>query len=139
MSSNKAFAKITKENLDRGCDPMGCGSFGASRGSRKHKGIDIVAKPGETIFSPITGNVNRYPIPYAGDNRYSGIEIENATYRVMIFYMKTTLPIGSVVLAGQPIGTAQDLTLKHGSSMTNHVHLEVYKNGVLIDPTDLFN
>ena len=138
MSSNKAFAKITKKNLDRGCDPMGCGSFGASRGSRTHKGIDIVAAPGETIFSPITGKVTRFPIPYATDNRYNGIEITNSTYRIMIFYMKPNVSIGTTVIAGQSIGIAQNISAKHGSSMKNHIHFEVYKNGTLIDPTNLF-
>ena len=138
MSSTKAFAKITKDNLDRGEDPLGDGSFGASRGNRKHKGIDIVASPGETIFSPITGKVTRFPIPYADDSRYTGIEITNSTYRIMIFYMKANVSIGSTVIAGQSIGVAQNISAKHGSAMKNHVHYEVYKNGVLIDPTNMF-
>jgi len=140
MSTKKAFAKVTKNNTPRNCDPLGCGHFGASRsgGTRTHRGIDIVAVPGERIFSPITGNVSRYPIPYANDNRYSGIEIKNATYRVVMFYLKPIVSIGSVVIAGQPIGEAQNISAKHGASMRNHVHVEVYKNGVLIDPTNLF-
>lgn len=140
MSTQKIFAKVTKKHEHRNCDPLGCGHFGASRsgGTRTHRGIDIVAVPGETIFSPITGNVKRYPIPYANDSRYSGIEIENSTYRILMFYLKPTVSIGSVVLASQPIGTAQNISAKHGAAMRNHVHVEVYKNGVLIDPTNMF-
>lgn len=139
MSSTKAFAKLTKNNIYRGEDPLGDGAFGANRsGGRKHKGIDIVAKPGETIFSPITGKVTRFPIPYSDDSRYTGIEITNSTYRIMIFYMKPNISIGSTVIAGQSIGVAQNISAKHGLSMKNHVHYEVYKNGVLINPTNMF-
>jgi len=140
MSSTKVFAKITKDNIYRGEDPLGDGAFGASRsnGTRKHKGIDIVTKPGETIFSPITGKVTRFPIPYADDNRYNGAEITNSTYRIMIFYMKANVSIGSTIIAGQSIGIAQNISAKHGAAMKNHVHYEVYKNGILIDPTNMF-
>lgn len=138
MSNTKAFAKITKENKDRGCDPLGCGSFGSKRTHGMHKGIDKRAVPGETIFSPITGIVNRYPDPYANDSRYSGIEIENSTYKIKMFYLKANVAVGSTVIAGQPIGIAQNISAKHGAAMRNHVHFEAYKNGVLIDPTNMF-
>lgn len=139
MSTKKALAKVTVNQKYRGCDPMGCGGFEASRTHGKHKGIDIVTKTGEMIFSPITGKVTRYPIPYAGDNRYSGIEIVNDKYLIKIFYVKPTVKIGLAVTAGQPIATAQDLALKFGSKMTNHAHVEVYDlKGNLIDPTNLF-
>jgi murein DD-endopeptidase MepM/ murein hydrolase activator NlpD len=138
MTTQKAFAKITALQKFRGCDPKGCGHFGASRTHGKHRGVDIVAKVGENIFSPITGKVTRYPIPYADDARYSGIEITNSTYTVKMFYLQPVAKIGNQVIAGQAIGMAQNLALKFGSTMTNHVHIEVYdKTGKLIDPSNL--
>lgn len=141
MSNTKAFASPTKNKARRGCDPFGCGTFGASRsgGSRKHKGIDFVASPGESIFSPISGKITRYAIPYADDSRYKGIEIQNDSYTAKMFYLTPAVAIGAIVTAGQKIGIAQNISAKYGASMTNHVHFEVYdKNGTLLNPTNSF-
>jgi murein DD-endopeptidase MepM/ murein hydrolase activator NlpD len=137
MSTKKAFAKITALNSIRGCDQSGCGNFGASRGTRSHNGVDIKAAVGEKIFSPISGKVTRYPIPYSSDLRYSGIEIENNEYKVKMFYLSPSIPVGNFVTAGQAIGTAQNIAAKYTNPMTNHVHVEVYAHGKLIDPTNL--
>lgn len=139
MGTNKAFGKVTTNNVFRGCDPKGCGDFGASRGSRKHIGLDIKAVPGEVIFSPISGKVTRFPFPYGTDLSFTGIEIVNDQFLVKIFYMKANVLANSNVKQGQVIGNAQDIAKKHGGGMINHIHLEVYDNtGKLIDPEILF-
>lgn len=139
MGSSKAFAKITTNNAKRGCDPMGCGEFGASRGTRKHIGLDIKAVPGESIFSPISGKVTRFPFPYGSDLSFTGIEIVNNEYSVKIFYMKANVAANSLVSKGQIIGNAQDIAKKHGGGMINHIHIEVRdKQGNLINPEILF-
>lgn len=140
MKSNKVFASPTKSAVVRGCDPLGCGSFGASRsgGSRPHNGIDYKASPGEAIYSPIAGKITRIAYPYANDLSYTGIEIVNTSYKVKMFYLSPTLPVGTQVVAGQRIGTAQNISAKHGSAMVNHIHFEVYdKNGNLLNPTTM--
>lgn len=145
MGTNKAFGKVTANNTARGCDQnWGCGSFGAKRsgGSRSHNGLDIKTQVGEQIFSPITGKVTRFPFPYGDDLSYTGIEIVNADYKVKIFYMKASVLANSQVVKGQVIGHAQNISAKYSATMTNHIHVEVYKkqgtNWVLIDPTNLF-
>lgn len=142
MGTQKAFSKITDNQKLRTCDPFGCGHFGASRGDRTHKGIDIVTFPNQNILSPIAGEVTRYPFPYQNDLSYQGIEIINNTYKVKIFYLVPIIPIGTTVSKGQVIAKSQNIASKYGSSMTNHVHFEVYKkqgtNWILIDPTNLF-
>lgn len=140
MKSNKAFAGITSNSLLRGCDPLGCGNFGARRsgGARTHKGIDFVTVPGQDILSPISGTVTRFPVPYADDPFYKGIEIKNADYTVKMFYLAPAVAQNAKVAAGQKIGVAQNISAKHGQSMTNHVHIEAYdKSGKLIDITTL--
>lgn len=139
MGTKKAFGKVTEENKIRGCDPSGCGNFGASRGDRTHQGIDIVVKEGDVIKSPIDGEVIRYPFPYSGDINYKGILIRNKDYEVKIFYINPNAPVGKI-LKGQKIGNAQNIAKKYPSSpMTNHIHLEVRDNkGNLINPTNLF-
>ena len=139
MGTKKAFSSIKENQKIRICDPFGCGSFGASRGARKHNGIDIVTIPNEMIKSPISGTVTRFPFPYGSDLSYTGIEIVNSDYKVKMFYVTPTVKINDYVNAGQPVAKSQNIASKYGSSMANHVHIEVYdKNGKLIDPTNLF-
>lgn len=139
MGTKKAFANITLNQKIRGCDPFGCGSFGATRTGHSHSGVDVVATPGQKIFSPISGKVTRFPFPYSGDLNYTGIEIKNKDYTIKIFYLTPTVSAGLTVKAGQVIGIAQNIASKYGSTMTNHVHFEVYNSlGKLIDPTNLF-
>lgn len=139
MKPTNAFSKITALNSLRNCDPRGCGHFGAPRGSRTHAGLDIIAIPGETIFSPITGTVTRFPFAYGDDLSFTGIEIKNDVFDVKIFYLKPTVLANTKVKKGQVIGMAQNIAKKHGGGMKNHVHIEVRnKLGILIDPEILF-
>ena len=46
--------------------------------------------------------------------------------------------VGSPVNRGTPLGPAQDVSLRRNKvNMTPHIHYQVYKDGKLIDPTDL--
>ncbi|WP_051269590.1 M23 family metallopeptidase [Flavobacterium suncheonense] len=140
MASTKSFAKITVDNVKRGCDQdWGCGSYGATRGNRTHNGLDIKAIPGQQIISPISGTVTRFPYPYGDDLRWTGIEIKNSDYHVKIFYLTPTVLQNAKVKQGQVIGRAQNIASKYSSSMTNHVHIEVRnaKTLELINPDTL--
>jgi murein DD-endopeptidase MepM/ murein hydrolase activator NlpD len=142
-SKNMKLKKIKALQKIRECDPLGCGYFGASRGSRDHKGIDIITTKGEPIMSPISGTVTRVAYPYAGDLKYKGLVIENDIYYVKMFYINPTIEIGSFVKEGAVVAVSQDIAEKYDSRMQTHVHLEMYmktqSNGLkLIDPTHLF-
>lgn len=136
VRSNKAFASPTARNIMRGVDNWGSGAFGASRGSRKHEGIDYVAAPGETIYSPITGVIERPAYPYEDDLTYTGAVISNAKHEVKIFYIALTVPVGTFVKAGDIIAKAQNIAEKYGSDMMNHIHLEIRekKSGKILNP-----
>lgn len=131
-----AFASIMRASSSRASDRFGSGQFGASRGSRKHQGLDVKAKPGEVVHSPIDGVIVRECVPYAP---FTGLLIrgtgEHSGYEVKLFYVQGNF-CGSVK-AGEPIGTAEDLAVKY-PGITNHVHLEVRKNGAIVAPFDLF-
>jgi len=117
----------------------GQGHFGASRGgSRRHKGLDIVAAYGQDVLSPIEGRVIRKSYPYANDLSYSGVLIEgtkgHSDLSVKIFYMSPPNTImGKGVEAGDVIGKAQSLLTKY-PGIINHIHLEIKRNGSIIDP-----
>lgn len=137
--SSKSFSAPTKSNKIRQCDPFGCGTFLASRGTRKHEGEDYAIAPGENVHSPISGTVTRIAYPYASDLSYKGIEIKNEEMTVKIFYMLATVAIGKTVKAGDVIGMAQNISAKYGTSMVNHIHVEIRnKAGKLIQPSTLF-
>ena len=132
------FQRITRRG-SRLSDRWGSGQFGAGRGSRQHQGLDLLADPGEAVFSPIAGTIRREALPYAGDARYRGIVItgdgEWNGYEVKLFYVEG-LSCGSV-RAGEVVGHAQDLSAKY-PGITNHVHVEVRKDGRLLAPFEAF-
>lgn len=140
MSTVKSFGNIVRgKQIIRGCDPKGCGNFGADRSGHQHQGIDIVVNPGDDVLSPINGSVTRFPFPYPDNLTYTGIEIKNAQFSVKMFYLTPFVTIGKKVIIGEKIGTAQNLKTKFGPQMTNHVHIEVRdKNNTLINPTTLY-
>lgn len=146
LANKKAKAglinKITKKFSIRECDAYGCGHYEASRGSRKHYGIDVVTQKGDAIYSPITGYLNRLAYPYASDLSYKGIEIIGTGihqgFKVKIFYCIPTIKIGASVVAGvTKVAESQAINEKYSTKMTNHVHLEVYKDNKIIDPTNI--
>lgn len=140
VSTKKAFAALVRNQKIRGCDGFGCGNFGASRGNRSHNGIDIEVAKGQSILSPISGEITRFPFPYANDKTLTGIEIINPEFSVKVFYVVPGVRIGTFVRQGQRIAIAQDVAAKYGTGMTNHIHLEVRSTstGAVLDPQKLF-
>ena len=134
------FGDVIPGNPRRGCDGSGCGAYQASRGSREHKGIDIAADVGDKVYSPISGTVLRQTQVYSNDTRYRGIVIAGTGiyvgYEVKLFYLyNMIMQAGVEVTKNQVIGQVQDLRVKY-PSIKNHVHVEIRKDGVLIDPTN---
>jgi murein DD-endopeptidase MepM/ murein hydrolase activator NlpD len=123
----------------RGEDDWGSGAYGAGRGDRLHRGLDIVAQPGDPILSPMDGELVREAAPYEDDTRYSGVLLRGhgawEGVEIKLFYLDG--PHEGRVRAGDPIGIAQDLGQKY-PGITNHVHVEVRRQGDLLDPTPLF-
>jgi murein DD-endopeptidase MepM/ murein hydrolase activator NlpD len=117
-------------------DNQGLGHFGAPRGGRKHQGIDFLADPGSAIMAPISGILRPLTV-YATDTRWKGVSIKNNTIEVKIFYMHPLIVSNTHVYTGTRIGTAQDRA-SISPGMKNHIHIEVYLNGKLVDPSPYF-
>lgn len=128
-------------------DADGYGAFGQDRkdktGKRKHNGIDLLVNPGQLVHSPIPGTVARYAAPYPEDTRWGGILIQGTgeyiDYQVKIFYITPRVNPGQVLDTGEIVGKAQSIRLKYGGSMQDHVHVEVYRSGKLIDPASVLS
>ena len=126
-------------------DSQGLGHFGAPRGGRTHEGVDITVTPGQPVPSPIEGVIVRKGDVYRGKANNKGLRSTHiqgtgkyAGFKAIIFYVDNgQLPANSNVKAGDPLGPAQDVRVKHGKVMLPHVHYKLYKNGKLIDPTGM--
>lgn len=129
-------------------DSWGDGHYGASRsgGKRKHNGIDLeVAGEGYGVLAPFDGEFDRQADPYVGDSNYDGIQLKGTGkyegLKVKIFYCKED-PIADVkgesFKRGQRIATTQNISKKYSENMKPHIHVEVYDNGVRVDPMPYF-
>jgi murein DD-endopeptidase MepM/ murein hydrolase activator NlpD len=127
----------------RGVDPTGNGWYGASRGSRDHKGVDYIGVKGEDVFACISGKVRVgrvYKDPVK--KKFKLVEITKKmsmgrSGRVKQMYVNPTVSTGDIVQAGDKIGTLQGIGTFYGGGMPDHCHVSVWKNGLLTDPEPL--
>ena len=124
-------------------DSLGQGHYGASRGSRRHRGVDLVVLKNQKIFAPFNGTITRKLVVYGSDPKYKGFEIQSEddnTIKVKVFYcIVNSNLIGEKVQRGQVIGTAQAINEKYNNKMKNHIHVELWKNGINKDITPKLN
>lgn len=122
----------------RGQDAYGSGRYGARRdgGRRAHHGVDYVAAPGHAVHAPIAGRITRIGHAYNSRSGLNFVEIHDPTLKITarIFYVEPGLAIGDEIVAGEPIGLAQDLSRRYPRGITNHVHVELFNaNGARLD------
>ncbi len=111
-------------------DIEGQGHYRAKRGKRLHAGTDYLCKPGQAVFSPISGKIKRIAYPYP-DKQYQGVVIEGEFFTIKLFYFKPFQDlIGKEVSKGDHIGNAQDISLRYSKYMRPHIHLQIDK----VDP-----
>ncbi len=130
-------------------DSGGRGEYGASRGSRSHKGIDIQTEIGQSVFSPIDGVITR--IGWANStHRYveisgqivlkdlSGQMYQGEECRVRVMYVKPSANAkeGGLTRSGEKIGEADDLHRngQYPQTVGQHVHVEIVVGDMNIDP-----
>jgi hypothetical protein len=132
---------VVGQMKSRGRDKYGDGQPGSPRdgGIRIHDGLDIVASPTQKIMSPIGGLIIREAFPYKDDLSMRGILVRGTQnyvgWEIKLFYVLGLF--SGPVRAGGLIGHAQDLSRKY-PGITNHVHLEVFRNGLRVDPREPF-
>ena len=111
----------------RGKDDYGSGEFGASRGDRRHVGLDFAAHFMCPVLAPASGHVH-LGYCYSDDLSYRYVKIyphhDNRMF-VRLLYVKPFVKQDQFVVIGQTIGVAQNIALRYGSGMTNHIHVDV--------------
>lgn len=115
-------------------DVIGISSFY----SKFHPGIDIRAKVGSSIHSIHAGTITTVAYEAYGYGRYVIVEsqIEGATIQTLYAHMKVAkVEVGQQVETGSTIGEV-GMT---GRSTGPHLHFEVRKNSVAIDPIKFFS
>lgn len=118
----------------RGQDDYGSGQYLASRGERKHNGIDYCCYPKSQVFSPVNGLVTKLGWAYGDDLsfRYVEVKTEDNVF-VRVLYIEPTISIGYKVTINSIIGLSQALQKrypadeKHKNPITDHIHVEVFE------------
>jgi len=107
-------------------DSEGLGHYGASRGTRRHKGTDYLALPGQPIVAPFDMVLSRYSNPSTKFPLESGIKWKTPSGSGKMFYFVPIAElIGTFVTKAQVIGIAIDLTLYYGPNIDSHIHFQI--------------
>ncbi|ROL51839.1 Leukocyte cell-derived chemotaxin-2 [Anabarilius grahami] len=122
-------------NRKRGCDTKyGCGNYGASRGNRKHMGLDIVCADGDTVVAPFDVKLNGKAAPYIKNNAINdGINLSGEGLCFKLFYVKPDSYTGTLK-KGQKIGSLLPMQSVY-PGITSHVHVQMCDKS---DPTQYF-
>jgi murein DD-endopeptidase MepM/ murein hydrolase activator NlpD len=120
--------------------PFGCTGFGfePARGgcAHFHSGMDLVAPAGTAVFSVLAGIAE--VLPPAGYGGGYGIHVvvhhDAATSTMYAHLLAATVVSGQHVAAGAPLGYEGSTGLSTGA----HVHFEVRRAGIPVDPASVF-
>ncbi len=103
--------------------------------SRPHLGVDYACALGEPVMSPIAGTFRRGNSDPDGFGNAWG-RVESPSQTVIIGHTRKLLVTdGQSVTAGQPIAECG----AEGRSTGPHLHLEIWRQGQLIDPQTLLS
>ena len=128
--------------LIRGQDDFGSGAFQASRGRRKHKGIDIACYKGTAVGSDVYGKVTKIGYPYNQDDKrkkhFRYVQVTDSLGRDhRYFYVIPSVDVGDIVNRGVLLGITQGIAEAYNTdlkTMTDHFHYEVKEDGEYLNP-----
>lgn len=115
----------------RRCDNQGCGHYGASRGNRKHSGVDL-CKPDSSSLDDYTeviggfnGTISKVGYAYS-DKPHRYVEIKLTDFYCRIFYIEPCVSVGDKVSRETVIGHSMPLG-EYYEGITEHVHVEFFE------------
>ncbi|XP_054483058.1 leukocyte cell-derived chemotaxin-2-like [Anoplopoma fimbria] len=113
-------------NTRRTSDSWGQGHYGARRGTREHKGLDVVCRDGSTVYAPFDVTLHGGVIVYTDPNKAAinnGINLRGEGLCFKLFYVQPDRTSGSV-RKGERIGVMLPMqTVYRG--ITSHVHVQM--------------
>lgn len=116
-------------------DFRGSGAYNAVRVGHRHEGIDLLCNEGQNVYAPFAGIITRVAYPYAGNTRWTALELVGDNgFTMKIFYVSPT-KIGKAVQAGEAIAVCQAISKKYGVGMKDHIHVELLQGNTHLDPT----
>ena len=123
-----------KANIVRN-DTQGEGHFGASRGSRKHNGLDLLCLPGLPIYATDVLHFVRFARPYADKAINGGLWENPDGAKVKIFYCNPVTTV-KTFFPGDIIAYCDNVARFYNNKMMPHVHVQLYnEKNEIIDPT----
>ena len=118
-------------------DAKGSGHFGAPRnGERRHKGLDLVAPVGSPVRA-IRGGLVIATGAHRGLGRYLILEHRGGMRSLYAHLEDVKVGVGGRIRQGQVIATVGKTGNAKSSVITPHLHLEVARDGKLLDPETL--
>jgi Peptidase family M23 len=121
-------------------DSYGSGAYLAARttgiAQRQHLGLDLICRPGGTIYAPCDGVITRIGYVYPGDRHYFSVHVapfDSPLVDFKMLYVACDFTELEKVERGAPIGRSQDLDLKY-PGITQHCHVEILIDGQHVDP-----
>ncbi|MBF0167289.1 MAG: M23 family metallopeptidase [Alphaproteobacteria bacterium] len=150
--AKSSAAKGTKSPIPKPVirkDGLGDGHFEARRKGKDgkvyyHQGVDIEAKPGTEVKSPVDGTVTSSKLYKKGEynDEFTYVWVEDGTGTKYGFgYVtpkgtdgKPVVKNGDKVKSGDKIGTVQDRA-RYDKGMKNHIHVEMKKDNHNVNPT----
>lgn len=113
----------------RGRDVWGSGFYGASRGNRRHTGVDFVGADGDEVRAFVAGKVTKLGYAYADDLAYRYVEVQAENgLKHRYFYVDLIVDVGDRITAGAVLGHVRSLQTRY-PGITDHYHFEVFEVG----------
>ncbi|WP_029416520.1 M23 family metallopeptidase [Brevundimonas bacteroides] len=110
---------------------FGMRRLGGERGARMHKGVDIAAPTGTAVYSSAEGEIVRIGRQPDGYGNFIEVRHPNGMTTLYAHLSRIDVASGDRVLAGERIG----LVGSTGYSTGPHLHFEVRRDGVQINPS----
>ena len=99
-----------------------------------HEGIDISAKKGSLVYSTANGTIKKVLYSKYGYGNRILVKHENGYETLYAHLGKIYVKNGDFVKKGQPIGTISSSGLSTGP----HLHYEIHKNNIPVNPMGYF-
>ena len=109
--------------------------WGEIRSGIIHQGIDIALSIGDTVYSSFCGEVRITAYQPTGYGNVVVVRNYNMSETLYGHLDKSLVRNGQKVMAGEPIGIGGNT----GTSTGPHLHFEIRRDNVAIDPMQFFN